>query len=476
MHKPIDHEKIEEEKKLADEAEKNKLIKKIVAGNQYLLVLYHTGETFMVLIPKEDKTVLVARRVKELTNKHIIDISGSFTHCIVLQRDEVRPIIEWNSVEISEWFSRIGFSECANLAKYHKIDGKTIASADTDYYEDSLGIFEISQQQKLRYEVTKARNCEFKNINIYGWGGNTFGQLGVNDKYLNNFKRIPTPELSYKDDMITKVVCGRRNTAILTKHGELWIAGNTKHDLNKKYNQLESVKKLKNLEADSESDEDSKINKKTKKEILQAAGKNKRQGKKLHGHKNKKNYTNEEFENYKEQLEENEQVKKHHKKTRHNQQKISKQIEQVREDKKQVNQQEKSLEHRFINFTDLVTHSDDGIDYKIEDVCLGINTFCMILSIRIHPVVNTKIKTKNKEKKSKLKPIDRIFDQIINTSKYHPREFIVIYKDRFKGELEADLEVFLDSNDIPCHRVVRLLKGSEVYWDRQEKINNFNFM
>jgi uncharacterized protein (UPF0248 family) len=395
-----------------------------------------------------------------------MDIEGSFVHLIAFEKTVIKPITEWNYKQTSQWFNDIGYTDCGNLAKYHKIDGKSIAEANEEYLEDVLGITDIAKQQKLRYEINQVREPSYKNINLYGWGQNYFGQLGLLDKNINFPKKIPLPELSYKDDYILRFACGRRNTAILTKKGELWIAGNFRHDLNKKIN-----KERRNSQESISDEEDKSESKKIKKEIMMAGGKNKHISKKLHGHKAKKDNIDEQFE-YFMQVEENQKVKKNFKKTRHNQQKISKQIEKDREERKKVYDMEKSLEHRFINFTNIFTQNERGIPYRIENVFLGMNNFAAVMSFRNEPLTLKDSKVKSK-KNVKLRPIEKILYKLEESNLHDVSDYTVVYEDRFEGNLEANMNVFLETSDIPTHRVRQVLKKGEIMWDRKQKIDNF---
>lgn len=469
LKKKLEHEKAEEEQKQAEIDRKNKSICKIVSGNTFTMILYSSGELFWCNFKEDTTCRIVCKRVKELAKKNIVDIEAGFTHCVALEKDKIKPITHWNPQETSEWFKRIGFHECGNLADNHNINGETIANADEVYYEDTLGIFENSLKQKLRYEINKVRQTTYENINLYGWGSNTSGQLGIIDKSTHIPKRIPLPELTYKDDYIVGLKCGRRNTAILTKLGEVWIVGNCRQDLNKKVN-----KELDNA-SDSEDDEEAKGDKKSKKEVQKGGKKNKHVGKKLHGHKNKKTEIHEDFSKYREQLEENNEVKKHHKQTRHNKHKMIKQQEKVREEKKKVYDLEKSIDHRFANFTDVFTKNDANIPYKVENIMLGVMNFAAVISIRSEPLPKKVKGEKDKNKKVKLQPIEKILDKLENSLKYKVEDFTVVYKDRFAGDIEGDLIYFLESSDIPSHRIQRLLKNGEVIWDKKEKIDKFKF-
>lgn len=43
-------------------------------------------------------------------------------------------------------------------------------------------------------------------------------------------KEIPLPDFKDPSDYVTKIECGKRNSAIITNEGEVWIAGNYKPD------------------------------------------------------------------------------------------------------------------------------------------------------------------------------------------------------------------------------------------------------
>lgn len=441
-----------------------KNIKKVVCGNTFALILYDSGELFYCGCKEERKQNLICERAKYLENKNIVDIEASFTHCVAFEKTIVPPINEWDSKIISRWFDDIGFHECSNLAKYHDdIDGEAIAEADEEYMEDVLGITDIARQQRFRHERSKCKEPTYKDINLYGWGSNTFGQLALIDKFVAYPKKIPLPDLSYRDDYILRVHCGRRNTAILTKKGEVWIAGNCKQNLNKKVNN--------EIKEDSGSDDEETKN--FKKEVMQAA-KGKKGAKKLHRHKNKQLSEIEDYDEYVELLDAQGKAKKNFKKTRHNIQKKVQKQEKMREEKKKVFDQEKSLEHRWVNFTDVLTHNEsgNGLQYKVENIMLGVMNIAAVLSVRNEPV-ELKLENRPIRDKKKMQTIQSILLKLEKSKKYNVKEYTVIYQDRFEGNLEADLEYFLQSSDIPAHRIQRVLKNDEVIWDKKERIDKF---
>jgi len=43
-------------------------------------------------------------------------------------------------------------------------------------------------------------------------------------------KLIPIPTLKSENDYYTKLECGKRNSALISYQGEIWICGNEKRD------------------------------------------------------------------------------------------------------------------------------------------------------------------------------------------------------------------------------------------------------
>ena len=61
-----------------------------------------------------------------------------------------------------------------------------------------------------------------KDTFIYGWGKNTFGELGINST-VNMF--IPTPINSFQSQIITSITSGGKNTIILNNEGKVFVSG-----------------------------------------------------------------------------------------------------------------------------------------------------------------------------------------------------------------------------------------------------------
>uniref|UniRef100_A0A7S3JE84 MJ1316 RNA cyclic group end recognition domain-containing protein n=1 Tax=Euplotes harpa TaxID=151035 RepID=A0A7S3JE84_9SPIT len=241
--------------------------------------------------------------------------------------------------------------------------------------------------------------------------------------------------------------------------------GNCKHDLNKKVN-----KKVGNLSDNEDREEETKgKNKKNKKDH-----KKNQKTVKPHG-KNKRKSMDENDEKFQEAIEEEQQIKENFKKSRHNKQKKIIEQEKMREGKKKVYDLEKSIPHRWVNLTQLVSHNEHGENFKIDGVVLGVMNFGVVLSSRNESLKYHKKSTKDSKHKVRLVPIETILIKLEKSLKYPIQDFTVIYQDRFEGNLEASLSDFLESSDIPSHRILMLLKQGEVVWDRKEKINKFKF-
>lgn len=63
-------------------------------------------------------------------------------------------------------------------------------------------------------------------MNIYGWGVNKFGSLGLVGGNVPDPKLVPIPDLADPKDFITTIECGKRFSSFLTKNGEVWMTGN----------------------------------------------------------------------------------------------------------------------------------------------------------------------------------------------------------------------------------------------------------
>lgn len=81
------------------------------------------------------------------------DCEAGFLHCVALEKEEIPPIQAWSTQRLIKWFEKKKWEDCARLAKYHNIIGKTIAEANEEYLEDTLGIKDFSQKNLFKTEV-----------------------------------------------------------------------------------------------------------------------------------------------------------------------------------------------------------------------------------------------------------------------------------------------------------------------------------
>lgn len=92
----------------------------------------------------------------------------------------IRPAFEqWTPEMVYEWIAQTPLDFVKNVIKYSKIDGKTLLNATDEFYENTLGIADESWTYKLKHLITSLREECITEVTLYGWGDNTWGQLGV---------------------------------------------------------------------------------------------------------------------------------------------------------------------------------------------------------------------------------------------------------------------------------------------------------
>lgn len=75
-----------------------KRIKKMVAGCNYALVLYDSGELFWIQFNETAQLQdLKAFIVPNLKKKVINDCEAGFLHCVALEKEEIPPLFAWNN-------------------------------------------------------------------------------------------------------------------------------------------------------------------------------------------------------------------------------------------------------------------------------------------------------------------------------------------------------------------------------------------
>lgn len=60
------------------------------------------------------------------------------------------------------------------------------------------------------------------NDQLYVWGSNNYGQLGLKDKLD---RKMPTTSTAFQDLQVTKVSCGNDFTFVITQTNEILVTG-----------------------------------------------------------------------------------------------------------------------------------------------------------------------------------------------------------------------------------------------------------
>ena len=149
---------------------------------------------------------------------------------ILLEQNYKNPLIDWTMEEILDWFEKdIDFEEYLKVVKYQKVNGKNIVEGDKKYFKDILGMSSNKIKQLTNKEIKKVENGSVKNIKIWGYGNNRFGQLGLaSTKYskIPTKLEIPENDLKINNDFIVKIICSNTISLLITKKEKIYICGN----------------------------------------------------------------------------------------------------------------------------------------------------------------------------------------------------------------------------------------------------------
>jgi hypothetical protein len=160
---------------------------------------------------------------------NISEISCGDGHFMILEREDIRPIENWSESEVYEWFKELKLDLFLNIVKYEKIKGSDLVNADEAFFTNNLGM-EDDTIAKIKYEINVLKNnSKCKEMRLWGWGSNRYGQLGqmdYNKDYLKNLTKINIPDLKEKLDFIVSIKCLKNYSIFLTKFGEIYITGN----------------------------------------------------------------------------------------------------------------------------------------------------------------------------------------------------------------------------------------------------------
>lgn len=466
----IEVEPVEDEKKVV-----YPVFKDMKTINHQAALLTEAG-TVHTIVFNQGKPVKCAA-VKKLNN--IVKIESSYTHFLALERKEIPPISEWTPHQVADFITECGFPESAKIAIYTKIDGSQIEEFDEDLYIDTFGIDGVNELQKIRFQVGASKERRLVGQAVYGWGLNTFGQLGLSAISVNSgipFPRtLPLPEeLDDLSDQIVDIKCGKRHSFILTKSGKLWATGGYKEEKSKRLLKIQKEK----------AEEEGVIS-------PEAAAEEGKKGKKVKKQKWEREFTN--TKSKQEVSQETNEVKKKRMKNNHDAISIKKAVD--RDENKWLQEKELSVKHRWMVMTEKREQTDQVIPSSIQvDSLEGMdwNTLKLYVNVSqkfvpvgrptqphsfVPAIGNAASEAQKKTNKwgTKFKEVDKlmaslIYDQKITKSDDGSQKvYTVCYEDRFLGLLETEVWRFVQDMDIPSHRVRLLKADGEIIWDRKNK-------
>lgn len=199
---------------------------------------------------------------------NIAEISCGDGYFMILEREDLPPLEKWSETDVFQWFKDMKLDEYLNIVKYDKIKGSDLLDADETFFINNMGM-EDDVISKLKYEINQLRNnSKCKNMKLWGWGSNKYGQLGqmdYHDNYLKNLTRINLPEMKENLDFIVSIKCLKNYSVLLTKFGEIFITGN--YSMKKKSDLISaSNKNITNNQVNSSNHAKDKKNKRDRKD------------------------------------------------------------------------------------------------------------------------------------------------------------------------------------------------------------------
>nr|XP_012226242.1 PREDICTED: RCC1 and BTB domain-containing protein 1-like isoform X2 [Linepithema humile] len=194
-------------KKVEDLCQKN--IKTMICTNDCSFVLTEEGKiyswglnAFSMCGHEIDYIIPYPLRILEFAGQRVVDIRCGYFHVLVLTDD--RKVYSWGE----NYCGQVGNTD-VDLAR------KPMEVIIVDIFGKKKDIQSISCGSTFNMAVT----CDGQ---LYGWGENTYGQLGLGDNAaMINRKPIKI----IKDVAIAKVECGSEHTLALTREGLLYVWG-----------------------------------------------------------------------------------------------------------------------------------------------------------------------------------------------------------------------------------------------------------
>jgi uncharacterized protein (UPF0248 family) len=414
------------------------VIKHVYSNNSNLIILNNEDQIYS--IPASDyknytNQIPKFKLFSEQKFPNFYTISGYNNYFILLEKEKVKPLEEWNNDEIYKWFEEMELDDYLNIIKFQKITGKDIVQGGKDYLIDFMGV-EEDHLNKLNYEINTLKFESSKNFKLWGWGNNKNGQLGLmnNQTFVKTPTQINLPNLM-SDDTIEKIYCDKTYSILLTKFGNVFITGNY------------SVKDQSNDNQKKNNNNQSNQGKKNK-------GKNKHH-KDEHKEKGKKNDKNNE-KNKDNEINDNNYV-----------------------------------ENRWINISQNICYSSYNLYkgaknknsssdsyFKIKDIfCHEDNIFFIGFYSNSIPfyAIQRKPKFKHLKKGGKFITSDKVIEHIQEFSKDKLSTFKIIYGDSLLKMLETTLDAYLES-EVPFHKIIQIKDNNEVIWDRKKRYFKEDFI
>lgn len=84
----------------------------MVAGCNYALVLYDSGELFWVQFNETAQPQdIKATRIAKFKSRIINDVEAGFLHCVALEKEEIPPIYAWSTERVIKWLNEEGYED-----------------------------------------------------------------------------------------------------------------------------------------------------------------------------------------------------------------------------------------------------------------------------------------------------------------------------------------------------------------------------
>ena len=188
------------------------VIKHIYSNNSNVIILNNEDQIYSIPVSEYKNYATQIPKFKLLSEQkfpNFYTISGYNNYFILLEKEKVKSLEEWNNEEIYKWFEEMELDDYLNIIKFQKITGKDIVQGGKDYLLDFMGV-EEDHLNKLNYEINTLKFESSKNLKLWGWGNNKNGQLGLmnNQTFVKTPTQINLPNLM-PDDTIEKIYCDK---------------------------------------------------------------------------------------------------------------------------------------------------------------------------------------------------------------------------------------------------------------------------